>query len=233
MRVDTFRVTAYQWMPIEQGFTLRQQPIGACLRQPVKFGDVSGCQDLAVGHLLPTVLVIPASARMQVKQPASNIRIMNFASVIVDQFVETALAAPVTQAFPLFDGHVGEFFGFPERQASGCHRVCSIPQSGRTWLSCRHHGICIILPTVPKHHKDHQHPFGTGGPGRCNMGRTGWQAHVPGRRRRAADLHASNRMPSGTKRWWSRYDVHRHASISSNRKAATVVTGYSAQPDLP
>lgn len=65
-------ITADQWMPRWQLFSLGNAPIGACFGQPAQFVYVAGIEMHTIGHQDMTEIIICTSAGVGVEQIAGH-----------------------------------------------------------------------------------------------------------------------------------------------------------------
>ena len=108
-------------MPLRQALPLRQQAVGTARRQPVELGNLVEGDLQAVRLFFKAVAVIGALAGLGIEQVAGHVGEHQLLGVLVDQLVQAALAAAVTQGLPLGCGHLLQAFYLPE--GGGLHFV--------------------------------------------------------------------------------------------------------------
>ena len=101
-------------MPLWQALPLRQQAIGAGRRQPVIFGNLVVGDLQTVRLFFKAVAVVGALAGLGIEQVAGHVGEHQLLGVLVDQLVQTALAAAVAQRLPLRHGHLLQALRLPK-----------------------------------------------------------------------------------------------------------------------
>ena len=101
-------------MPLWQALPLRQQAIGAGGGQPVELGNLVVGDLQAVRLFFKAVAVVGALAGLGIEQVAGHVGEHQLLGVLVDQLVQTALAAAVAQGLPLGHGHLLQAFHLPK-----------------------------------------------------------------------------------------------------------------------
>lgn len=102
-----------QGVPFGQGFFLRDQPVGTRGRQPLGFLEYCRREGYTVGDDPCPVGIVGTTAALQVQQLAGDVGVVDTPGVLVLELFQTALSAPVTQAFPLLRGHCREGSALP------------------------------------------------------------------------------------------------------------------------
>src|ERR1700743_1080983 len=98
--MDRIRVPGNQWMPPIEVAAFRYETIAAAWRQPVQRADIGRSQSDAIGNLVGTMRIIPASAETCIQKLAGNVSEIDFAGILVLKLLQTAARAAVAQAFP-------------------------------------------------------------------------------------------------------------------------------------
>ena len=101
-------------MPLWQALPLRQQAIGAGGGQPVELGNLVVGDLQAVRLFFKAVAVVGALAGLGIEQVAGHVGEHQLLGVLVDQLVQTALAAAVAQRLPLRHGHLLQALRLPK-----------------------------------------------------------------------------------------------------------------------
>ena len=93
--VDRFAAPADQIMPIMQGQAIGAQPIGAALGEPVHRGSQTRSEAKTIRHKFPAVLVVTASAALDIQQFAGDVSRIDRAAILILHLVQAALAAAI------------------------------------------------------------------------------------------------------------------------------------------
>lgn len=88
-------------MPIGQRFTRRTQHIGAGYRQPDVIVNLTLGQAKAFRDYRLAIAIVGASAGLEVKQFACDVRRVNASSIFILDLVQAAFAAAIAQSLPL------------------------------------------------------------------------------------------------------------------------------------
>lgn len=112
--VDRFGVTRNQRMPVCERASLGEAAIRAALRQPLIGCRFSRRQNQAVRHLTTPVRIIGAATLVNIKQAASNIRVVDASVFFVLEFVQATASATVAQRLPFLFIHFGKRLALPE-----------------------------------------------------------------------------------------------------------------------
>lgn len=117
------RRAGHQGVPPVQVLPLGEPAVSAGFGKPRNLADILRGQAAAIGDKPLAVLVTGAAAGIEIQEPAGHVGVQNLAGVLVLKLVETALAAAVTERFPLRAGHFVERLALPERQLALLFRL--------------------------------------------------------------------------------------------------------------
>ena len=119
--VDRLVASRNQPVPPVEIPALRDQPVGAGLRQPAYGAHIGRGEPDAVGHAGEPVGVVRTPAGGVVEQAAAHRGPVDFAGILVLKLGKAAFAAAVAERFPLGGAHFLQRLGFPERLVHGWH----------------------------------------------------------------------------------------------------------------
>ena len=112
--MDRFGGAGNEWVPIGEGFSLRDEAIGASFREPaLRFWQAFGGEDNTTFDHHFAQAVIHAAAGRVIEQTAGNVGVGQLAVILVFEFEQTAFTAAIAKTFPLVFAHVGEGYRLP------------------------------------------------------------------------------------------------------------------------
>jgi len=107
-------IAADQRVPISQFFTLVHLHVGAARRQPVDLFCGDRTRRQTIRNMGKAISILLALTGAGVQQSAGYVGVVNFASILIFEFVQTATATPITQRLPFSVVQFVQGFVFPE-----------------------------------------------------------------------------------------------------------------------